>query len=242
MKKKNQFRLAVIAFIALLTSSCILTIDGVVGKGSIVSEDISVESFTSVELATSANVEISKGTELKVTLSDYENLLDYWDIEVINNSLIIKTKSFTSFINSKAKVIIEMPEPLYSVTLAGSGNVKLIDSFNDLNDISILGSGNFTSETDAQYNDLEVLISGSGNMIVNGSVQNLTAKIAGSGNMRLSNLEAQNANCYILGSGNMYINVIQSLKANISGSGDIVYSGNPTLDFSGLGSGHLRHN
>ncbi len=242
MKKKNLVQLFALAIMPLFTSSCIVTIDGVVGKGSIVSENREVQNFSSIKLMSSAQVEVYKGSELKVTLSDYENMLSYWDIEVVNNNLLIKTKTFTSLLNSRAKVIIEMPVALYSATLAGSGNVEIKDAFDELNEILISGSGNFIAANNGQYNNLNITISGSGNVNLTGSVQNLVAKIAGSGDMNLNNLVAQDAYCSVFGSGNMYLNVEKNLKATIAGSGDIVYSGNPTLDFSGFGSGKLRKN
>ncbi|NDP20928.1 MAG: hypothetical protein GZ091_07595 [Paludibacter sp.] len=146
MKKTKFYQLLAVISLAFFTTSCILAIDGVVGKGRIVSENREVQSFTSVELLASAKVEILKGSELKVILSDYENTLEYWDIEVLNNKLTIKTRPFTSLINSRAKVVIEMPEALYSATVAGSGDVEIKDAFDELNKISITGSGNFISD------------------------------------------------------------------------------------------------
>lgn len=241
MKKKNQFQFLVATILLLVFStSCIMNVDGVVGKGTVVSQIIEVQNFNSIKLMSSANVEIYKGRELKLTLSDYENILAYWNIEVINNCLIVKTIPFSPLLNSRAKVVIEMPEALYSATLVGSGDVEIKDAFNDLNEILISGSGNFSATKNGHYNNLKITISGYGNLNVNGTVENLNAIVYGSGNMHLNNLISKDADCSIYGSGKMYVNVERKLKATITGSGDIIYAGNPVIDIQDSGSGSLK--
>jgi len=228
-------------FVTFVSTSCILSIDGIMGKGPIIDEYVAVTGFSSVETSSSADVEITKGDSLEVILSDYENFLEYWDIKVVNNTLIIQTKPFTSLVNSKAKVKVVLPTALYEVKVSGSGDIKLNSAFPELEKASISGSGNINGNVSAEYSKLFMSISGSGSFNFIGTAEELKASTTGSGKMYLSDLVANDAICSVLGSGNMYVYAKKSLKVVITGSGNIVYSGNPVVDVQASGSGRLKH-
>ncbi len=227
-----------VVFASLITSSCIY-VDGTVGEGPITSRQCNVSDFTAVELLGSADVEITKGDSFRVVLSDYENLLDYWVIKVVNNTLMIQTKPFTSLITTRAKVSIVMPDHLEKVILAGSGDILMKSAFENLEHANIEGSGDIVGTASAHYNTLSLLIAGSGNITLKGSVDEVNTITMGSGRMYLANLAAQEAGCMISGSGNVYLNVEHKLNATISGSGNIYYTGQPEITISDNGSGSL---
>lgn len=185
-------------------------------------------------------MEIVKGNSFNVSVSDYENLVKYLAVEVIDNRLIIKNQSKTVHLwNSKAKVIVTLPDPLYSIKLAGSGNMKVLSTFNDLQFMLISGSGNIEVNSNCRLIKLEAQIAGSGNIDGNGTVQDLYTKISGSGNIKFSEMKAKNANCTLSGSGNIYVFIENRLDAFLSGSGDIVYSGSPVVNSHVSGSGNI---
>ena len=242
MKKINLTGQLLVLSVVFLFSSCITNWFGVTGKGSIVTETRQVSSFNSVDLTGAADVEITKGDSLVVKVSNYENIIQYLYLEVEDNTLIIRNEPETTILfNSKAKVQITMPDPLYAAYLTGSGNFTINSGFNDLNTLKIIGSGNMNITENGSYNDLDVRILGSGDITAKGTVNSLTAKIVGSGNLKLANLVAVNSDCAISGSGNIYTNATSSLKATISGSGTIEYSGTPTVNTSITGSGSVNH-
>lgn len=241
MKKKNSIQLFVTACMMLLATSCILNVDGLSGNGPVVTENIPAEGFTAISSLSSARVEITRGSVYKVSISEYENLLEYWDIEVVDNSLMIHTKPFTSLINSKAVVYVEMPDSLYEATLAGSGDMKMLDPFDKLEKATITGSGGFTANTNSHYGVLDLIITGSGSFTMTGTVEDLYTRISGSGRMNLNSLEAIKAECITSGSGNTYVNVQDQLKGTITGSGSIIYTGSPRVESLVSGSGRITH-
>ena len=239
---KKHFLHSIILFTLILTAtSCSPSLFGAVGRGSIVDEPIAVTPFTSVVTSASADVTITTGDSLQVILSDYENLIDLWDLKVENSQLIIETKPFKSLVNSKAKVTIVMPATLKEVKIAGSGNIDLNSPFPLVEKCIISGSGNITGHAITNYTDLTLTISGSGSFNFVGTANRVKATTTGSGKMYLSNLVANDVRCLISGSGNMYVHAQNSLNATITGSGNIIYSGNPTVDVKTSGSGSVRH-
>ena len=239
---KKHFLHSIILFTLILTAtSCSPSLFGAVGRGSIVDEPIAVTPFTSVVTSASADVTITTGDSLQVMLSDYENLIDLWDLKVENSQLIIETKPFKSLVNSKAKVTIVMPATLKEVKIAGSRNIDLNSPFPLVEKCIISGSGNITGHAITNYTDLTLTISGSGSFNFVGTANRVKATTTGSGKMYLSNLVANDVRCLISGSGNMYVHAQNSLNATITGSGNIIYSGNPTVDVKTSGSGSVRH-
>lgn len=228
--------------VSVIMSSCIPEWNLIVGDGEIVSQTVHVDDeFTAIELQSYANVIINKGTNFQVEISDYENLIEYMDVRVTNGKLIIKTSpAYMSITHSEAKVMITMPDTLYSILLSGSGDVVVNDAFNKLQILKISGSGDIILKSDAQYDYLKATISGSGQISGSGTATELETLISGSGYIRFEELITQSAQCTISGSGNTYVSVVTNLDANISGSGNIIYYGNPSVDASVTGSGRVR--
>jgi len=241
MNKKHFLNTSVLLSLILTFTSCSQSLFGTIGHGSIISENIAVTTFSSVVTNASADVTITTGDSLQVTLSDYENLIDLWEIKVENNQLVIETKPFTSLINSKAKVTIVMPATLKEAKIAGSGNIDLNSSFPLLEKCVINGSGNIKGHAITTYTDLNLTISGSGSFDFVGTANRIKTTTSGSGKMYLSDLVANDVTCTISGSGNMYVYAQNSLNATITGSGNIIYSGNPTVNVKTSGSGTVRH-
>ena len=243
MKTRHLFLPIVMAFMIILCTSCIFDMKIITGKGNIITETRNATNFTSVDLQTGANIEIVKGSNFKVSVSDYENIVKYLSLAVENNCLIIKKEpNSVSLWNSKAKVVITMPDPLYSINLSGSGNIYVNSSFNDLNNLMVSGSGNIAILSNSQLNKLEARIAGNGNINAIGSVQDLTTNISGSGSVMFTELKARNATCSISGSGNTNVFIEDKLEASISGSGNIVYSGTPVVNSNLTGSGRVYKN
>ncbi len=241
MNTKSILKTLLALSISAMMSSCSMIFDGVTGRGLIVGEYIDVTEFYAVDASSSAAVVIVRGDSFEVTLTDYENLLDYWDVKVVNNTLTIRTRPFTSMMNSKAKVTVVMPGELKQLRISGSGNITLDSGFPELEKASISGSGIIRSNVASDYDILVLEITGSGSINLTGTADEVKATTSGSGRMNLNDLTTRRMNCSISGSGNMYVHVTEKLEAAISGSGDIIYSGNPLIDVKSSGSGRLRH-
>jgi len=230
----------ILSFLLFLNTSCFLDLNAISGSGSLVTQDRQATNFTSIELQTASDVEIVKGNTFHVSVSDYENLIQYLTVEVVDNRLIIKKKPTNiSLVNSKAKVVVTLPDPLYSLKLTGSGTMQVNSAFNNLKYLLLTGSGKIDLKTSCRLDRLEATISGSGNIQGIGSIQDLHTKISGSGNIVFSDMKAKTASCTLTGSGSMYVYVEDNLEAFLSGSGNIIYSGSPVVHSNRSGSGHI---
>ncbi|MFY7652925.1 MAG: head GIN domain-containing protein [Chitinophagaceae bacterium] len=208
-----------IGFIYILFfSSCAK--DVLRGSGSVSSRELNLTNFKGVETHYDIDAHIIYGTQFKVTITGYDNLLNELDCQVINGILKLTFKNqYHSVKNSNVKAVIEMP---------------------DLQFLGIYGSGNLFAKNFAQGNKLNLHIHGSGDIEVQKSVyQELVLRINGSGNINTKDTQTNSADVAINGSGDIYVKPTTLLKAAINGSGNIYYYGNPQITITQNGSGRI---
>ena len=190
------------------------------GSGNIISENRELTNFSSINLIGGIDVNIKFSDKYNCTVVSDENLIPYIKTEVVNNNLQISINKNYSSIEG-IEVNVNAPE-YDEVSISGSGDINIIDFKND---------------------NLSLNISGSGDITANGEVQTLIAKISGSGDIISAELISKSATITINGSGDAKIWASDSISAQINGSGDIEYSGNPINVKSKInGSGDIISN
>lgn len=124
-------------------------------------------------------------------------------------------------------------------TVSGSGDLNLKGKMKGL-DSNISGSGKINFDG-AILGYATVGISGSGRFNASGSADEIKTNISGSGRINAERLIVNRCNVRISGSGDVTINVKQTLDANVSGSGTVTYTGNPSsVNSHASGSGRIR--
>ena len=216
----------------------------VTGNGIRITKDLPHQGFTAVSIGGSWKVEIAYSETFSIKIEADENLFDFFDISVSDNTLHLKTKRGYTIVSPKCpnagnKAFITMPVLTH---LSGSGaTTATVLEFNqpksDLS-VAISGSGDITAEN-IIINNVKLTVSGSGTVISTGKAQNMTAVVSGSGKIRAANLEVNTADVSISGSGSAELWAKETLKADISGSGIIRYKGTPTISKSISGSGSI---
>ena len=216
----NYTRSIVMAGLVLLFSAC--SKERITGNGSSRTETRNTTAFNAVSILGSNNVYITKGTSLKVEVSGYENLLPYFETNVVNNELRLGYRSGTNIRNDNIKVYVTMPGEIAFLNVQGSGNIDV--------------RGNFTSN-----HSVDLLINGSGNIdFEQGYAPRATLLISGSGNINAYGLSVKENNASISGSGNVKTTATEKLDATISGSGNIYYKGSPSsVNSTIMGSGKV---
>jgi hypothetical protein len=213
--------LFLLPFILLFSCSTLILQKTIRGEGQIVTKTIAFNEFSEVHVNNYCDVEIKIGSEFKVEVSDYENIIEFLEFNVVQGKLRIEsTRKDAHASNSRAKAIIYIPQQLISLSINGSGNIQLLDPFKELQNIVIAGSGDIFSSATS-------------------STHLLNISIAGSGDIDLSKIVSQDVNCSISGSGDVKVNAQKLLNVSISGSGDVHYLGNPSITKRIDGSGEV---
>ena len=212
------------------------------GNGKMTTITRTTADYDGVECAGSFDYILVEGTEGNITIEGEENLIEYIITEIQNGALVVKVKNDVNLKTSRNKSIkITIPfKEIENVSLAGSGdlwndNVLASDNL----DISLTGSGDIILNIKASKT--KASITGSGDVTLKGSTHNLEASVTGSGDFHGFDLEVNDTDVSVTGSGDAKVVCNENLKARVTGSGDIMYKGNPkTEDTKVAGSGSIK--
>ncbi len=198
-----------------------------------------VENFNTISYSLSARLEIYQGFAESVLLKGDPDDIQKIITKVENGELKIYTKNNFSHL----------------------GDIVILVTVKELNTLSVAGSGDVVFKTELKSSDFTINLSGSSDMICEGlSVKstsislsgsgdirlgginkgNLTIRIAGSGDVDAEELQSKDGEVNISGSGSVKIWATETLSANIVGSGDVYYKGNPRTETHISGSGTMK--
>lgn len=212
------------------------------GNGDYTTIERSIEDYDKVSVSGWFDVVLVSGTEGKLSLEGESNLLEYIKTEVKDGRLNIKPRKGVNLKPSSYNngIVITVPvQEIDAVSLSGSGDIvgKTVLKTNNFK-TSLSGSGDISLEVEAQ--EMEASMSGSGDINLDGTAENFTAKISGSGDIKAYGLEAENVSATVSGSADIEVTANTSIKARVTGSGDISYRGNPKkIDTKSSGSGDI---
>jgi Putative auto-transporter adhesin, head GIN domain len=161
--------------------------------------------FSSVELAGSNNVYISVGGKQAVVVRADDNLLDRVTTKVRSHNLVVANAPGNFTTESPMRVDVTVPT-LAAVTLSGSGNVIVHG---------------------VQARELEVTLPGSGTLVGSGRATRFDITVSGSGTAHFTRLIANQVRALVSGSGSIFVTATTRLDATVTGTGAILYSGNP---------------
>jgi len=230
-----------ITFCIILLQSCHLMNNYTVGNSHMVNYEIEIDDYEDITIRVAADVIYEnkswKAPYLQIYMDD--NLLPLLDIQVVNRKLVVQTKDNQQIRPTQFKIYTNSTS-ISNVQLSGSGSIYMKGEVNgDKVTVGISGSGELI--TDSLYcNTFALNISGSGKAKLEGVSNKTSIEISGSGKIHAYSFRVADLSCLISGSGKMEVFAHQSLKAKISGSGNISYKGEPRqVDQRVSGSGRI---
>ena len=210
------------------------------GNGNITTETRSVGNYNGIGCSGSMDFVLVKGTEGEIKLEGESNLLEHIVTEIKRGDLIVKVKKNYNIQSSKGKTVkITIPfQDINKVTLAGSGDVITEDRIDtDKFGVSLAGSGDIILDINAS--DIKSSLAGSGDITLSGNTSNLKVSLAGSGDIKAFDLQSDDVSVSIAGSGDVQVTSNENLKVSIAGSGDVRYKGDPEVTKKVAGSGSV---
>ncbi len=240
--------------VALTLSSCGF---GQVGSGREATERREVSSFDSIVVAGQADVTVTPG-DRSVTVRGDDNLLARVRTEVDGGTLVIDEDRP---VTPRSGLVVEITTTaLTGLTSQGSGDVAardvaadtftgVVDGSGNLDVTSVEGttvagtidgSGDLTLDG-VDTNTFTATLNGSGDLRATGRAQQIDLSVNGSGGAQLKGLAARQATVDLTGSGDAHVQVSEALTGSTSGSGDLVYAGDPpNVRADASGSGEVR--
>ncbi len=206
--------------------------------GQTVKETRNLSAFNSLKLTMSADVYLSQGDKQSVQVEADKGALEYIETETNGTTLVVRNREGQWHNLGRISIYITMPE-ITEIELSGSGSVESQTPIKaaDLI-IGLSGSGNVKLTT-LHAPVITAKITGSGDIYLSGDNDQATmnATITGSGSIKADELRVANATIHITGSGSARVNVLKELESDITGSGSVLYRGNPLINAHSTGSG-----
>ena len=267
---KRSILIIATAIVSMALSACNINIDGesfgnetIKGNGNLVSRNFDVNAYDDLSVVLPATVNFTVAEEYTCSVRVDENIMDYLDIKVDGNELILKKQEKHKNVNLRAtSFVIDITAPsLANINLAGSGTVNVLSPIErEQMEVNVAGSGDIVFDQAVTLQKIELNVAGSGDLVLNelaadklianvagsgdmkvtrGTIREAEASVAGSGDIVLT-CDIENLNADIAGSGDIKARVSGTLKYGIIGSGDISYYGNPVVDGEKVGRGQVN--
>ncbi len=210
--------------------------------GKTVRESRAVERFSTIEIDDRINLYITYSNERSLEVEAGENLQEFIRTEVKNGTLWIENDNRCNWVRSYKKDINvylstnELTELIYR----GSGNVEYTNLFKTerFNLDMWRASGNVYLQLDCPNIELKSH-TGPVDLQCRGFGNKLVAYTNGLGKMNTTHLIAKDVLAVNANSGQLSVRSDSILNANIDGNGDILYSGNPSIELKDNGKGDL---
>ena len=219
------------------------------GNGNIVTRDYDVAGFDEINLVLPATVNYTMADNYSCRVTLDENLFECLDIQVNYDCLNLKHDKRYDNINLKpTEFVIEITAPsIEEIKLVGSGDFAFVTPLEaEKLKVSTAGSGDVVFEETVKVQDLDMSIAGSGDVIFKetATIHDFAMSIAGSGKLKCKQLIADHAHLSVAGSGDMEIEsgMVKSAKVSVAGSGSIETRCQiESMDYSIAGSGSIYY-
>lgn len=211
---------SVVSLLIISTTAC-FSLNG--EEENMITETREVPAFSSIILNGMSTVRIHEGPQsVQVTMS--EDYIDRYETKVKDHTLLIGLKCSIGFFFKPRKNL---------------GTCEVDITVPELDGITVNGKGFVTADM-FSCESLKLDLNGTGSIEIRGTVSNLTVLCSGAGTVSAAELTADTALVKMTGSCRVEVGVEGTLDASITGAGELIYRGNPTISQSVTGSGGLR--
>ena len=207
------------------------------GSGNGVTEERDGSGFDRIDMSGYGEVIITQGNEESLTIETDDNLVQYIESDVRNNTLYLEFTDNTIPDPSDSIIYRLNVINLAALELSGAGSFR-VQSLDTPNlEITFDGAGNIDLDS-LSADEVSVEINGVGDLDLAGEVGKQNLQINGAGEYSAPDLQSDQATVEIDGVGKVVIWVTETLTVKIDGAGKIDYYGSPsvTQDIKGGGS------
>ena len=219
------------------------------GNGNIITRDYDVAAFDEISIILPATVNYTVADDYSCRVTLDENLFEYLAIHTEGDKLSL------GYVNEKVqhtnltptKFVIEISAPtIEEIGMVGSGDFCFVTLYEAHRlKIQTAGSGNVIFNEAANFHRFEMQIVGSGKLICKKlQADHLHLNVAGSGDMHIESGTAKIADISVAGSGDVCIGsgTVKSANISVAGSGTVETRCEMELmNFNIAGSGTIRY-
>ena len=217
MKSMNKLASVFLSVLGLAIAGCDWA--GIRGNGHIVTDQRPIGEFSEIYTKGGAfKIEWRSGPPA-ISITTDENLLSHIETRKIDNRLELRTRER---VRASHGVNVVISSPMRTgAKLSGASDLK----------VPALTGTRFAVES-----------SGAADVTLDGTVDELLADMTGAADLKAKTLQARSVQISSTGAASAQVSASETLRVEITGAGDVTYSGNPkTVEKHITGAGSIRH-
>jgi hypothetical protein len=209
----------------------------VTGSGNVRQETRPLAGWSAVDLSCPGTLELAIGENRGIEIEADENILPLIETIVSDGRLTLRFTQTLPSIRPTKPIRFRAATPgIDAMAVSGSGAIRAPRIEREALTLDVSGSGAISVDS-TSVGRFATRISGSGGVTIRGDAVEQEIRISGSGNLDARDLTSQKAHVTISGSGNAMVHVEREIEGRISGSGSIIYGGQPATSIRTTGSG-----
>lgn len=232
--------------LAMLSTSCIrIVVNNVAGSGEVVTEKIAFEAEGLESLALSSGFDVVLDSSIEpgvVEITTYENIIEFVEVKVDQNTLNIAMRQGNSYNIDQLQARLA-PADFRVFAISGGVDLSSVEPLNVDGDMIFSVSGGADVDLKAKCcnlalavsggadvdirelsaTDVNVAISGGADVEMSGECNNLSAEVSGGADVDLGLLRAQSVVASASGGADLEVYATASYQLNASGAADIEY-------------------
>ncbi|MDR0325725.1 MAG: DUF2807 domain-containing protein [Oscillospiraceae bacterium] len=211
----------------------------VTGEGDLESYEIKVGQFSKIRVDGYCDVNYYAASSDTVTLQIQPNLREYYEVEVVRDELVVRTKRGTSTHAIKTPVLTVSAPVLTAVRIDGVSAFRAQDKIvADSLTITIDGAG--SGEAEIEVDRLTAEVDGVGSLSLSGTAANADLRLDGAGRLNALSLQTKDAKVKLNGVGSISVSCSDNLTISADGVGSVEYKGSPSIDLNKSGLATIR--
>jgi hypothetical protein len=234
-----KYLLVLTAFVAIFSSCRIMGGKKVRGNGNVISQTRQVGSFTNLDVSGAVTVRLKQEAATSVRVDTDENLMEYLEIKVDGNTLVI--------------------QPRNGYNLDPSKDLIVYVSASRFNDIDVSGASKVTSEAAITGDEMNIHASGASEILMQVKLSKFTSELSGASTLKLTgdvarfetqssgaskilcfDLKTEEAKLDISGASNAEISADKELNIEASGASTVEYRGNANINQKSSGASNVK--
>jgi hypothetical protein len=237
---KSLFSLLLVAstFTQINSSSAISPININTSKSNF--DEREVKDFNGIIAGGPIQVIVKFGAKESLRFEGDKEAISTLVTEVKGDKLVIRPKtswvSWARKYENKKIVAYVTAKQLSSLTMSGDGSITVSGTITAAEFATTL-SGSGTIKANVEADKITAVVSGSGTANITGKAETASVTLSGPGSFGSKALAVDLLSARISGKGSINVKTDGKIKAVISGSGHVYYTGNPEIEKTVLGSG-----
>ncbi|HZH67302.1 MAG TPA: head GIN domain-containing protein [Flavisolibacter sp.] len=229
-----------LASLIIFFSSC--TIMGgkkVRGNGNIISQTRQVSNFTGIDVSGAVKVRLKQEATASVRVDTDENLMEYVEVKVDGNTLVIQPRKGYNLDPSKELIVYVSAPRFDEIDLSGASNITSEAPITG-DELNVQASGASEIVMQVKLSKFTSELSGACLLRLTGDVSRFSTEASGASKIMCLDLKTKEAKLNISGATEAAITADNELDIDASGASTVEYRGNANINQKSSGASNVK--